>query len=103
MQYIVVSRKSEDDIEDYETGNTNVIEFKALDYQGNYIYNMAELHIVFGANAVEGLGNELLRCYISGKKLMEYVFKNLMRTIYLKVWEYVFYPKVLILFLWKRI
>ncbi|MFR7592404.1 MAG: hypothetical protein ACLUVC_13255 [Longibaculum sp.] len=68
-KYVVVPRKSEDDIEKYEEGSTNVVEFKALDYQGHYIYNMAELHIVFGANAVEGLGNELLRSYISGKKL----------------------------------
>lgn len=68
-QYVVVPRKSEDDIEKYEEGSTNVVEFKALDYQGNYIHNMAELHIVFGADAVEGLGNELLRCYISGEKI----------------------------------
>lgn len=68
-QYVVVPRKSEDDIEKYEEGSTNVVEFKALDYQGKYIHNIAELHIIFGANAVEGLGNELLRCYISGEKI----------------------------------
>lgn len=68
-QYVVVPRKNEDIVEKYEEGTTNVIEFKALDFQGNYIYNMAELHIIFGANAVEGLGNELLRSYISGNKM----------------------------------
>lgn len=68
-QYVVVPRKNEDIVEKYEEGATNVIEFKALDFQGNYIYNMAELHIIFGANAVEGLGNELLRSYISGNKM----------------------------------
>lgn len=69
-QYVVVPRKNEDYIEKYEEGYTNVIEFKALDYQGNYIHNMAELQITFGANAVEGLGNELLRSHISGEKIM---------------------------------
>ncbi len=68
-QYVVVPRKNEDIVEKYEEGTTNVIEFKALDFQGNYIYNMAELHIIFGTNAVEGLGNELLRSYISGNKM----------------------------------
>lgn len=68
-EYVVKLRKSENEIEKYEDSSTNVVELKALDYQGHYIHNMAELHIFFGANAVEGLGNELLRCYISGKKL----------------------------------
>lgn len=68
-QYVVVPRKNEDDIEKYEEGSTNVVEFRALDYKGNIVHNIAELQISFGANAVEGFGNELLRSYISGKKI----------------------------------
>ena len=68
-EYIVKLRENEDKIEKYETGSTNVIEFRALDYQGNIMHNIAELQILFGNNAVEGLGNELLRAYISGKKI----------------------------------
>lgn len=68
-EYIVKLRENEDKIEKYEEGSTNVIEFRALDFQGNIIHNIAELQILFGENAVEGLGNELLRSYISGKKI----------------------------------
>lgn len=68
-EYIVNLRENEDKIEKYEEGSTNAIEFRALDFQGNIIHNIAELQILFGENAVEGLGNELLRSYISGKKI----------------------------------
>lgn len=68
-EYIVKFRENEDKIENYEEGSTNVIEFRALDYQGHIIYNIAELQILFGNNAVEGLGSELLRSYMSGKKI----------------------------------
>lgn len=46
-EYIVVPRKSEDDIEKYEEGYTNVVEFRALDYKGNIVHNIAELQIFF--------------------------------------------------------
>lgn len=98
-QYVVVPRKNEDDIEKYEEGSTNVVEFRALDYKGNIVHNIAELQISFGANAVEGFGNELLRSYISGKKYMEYISKSQMRIIYLGEWEYVFHLKVQMLYL----
>lgn len=82
-EYIVVPRKSEDDIEKYEEGYTNVVEFRALDYKGNIVHNIAELQIFFGANAVEGFGNELLRSYITGKKNIWSTSPKVRRELYI--------------------